>query len=108
VAIVGIARRRLGVEHELTAWGAGIGGDDRGFDAKFVRRAGVALADALDFGRVEGIELPAALALLLGSDLAGAQQRNDEGLLQRGLACDVAADVADDAAEARSKRSCRR
>ncbi len=33
VAVIGIARQRFGVQHELAARGAGIGGDDRGFDA---------------------------------------------------------------------------
>ncbi len=59
-----IARRRS----------AGIGGDDRGFDVEFVGRAGFALADAFDLGRVEGIELPPARALLLGTDLLGARE----------------------------------
>ncbi len=59
VPVVGIAREGLGVQHELTAGGAGIGGDDRGFDAELVGRAGLALADAFDFGGMEGIQLPA-------------------------------------------------
>ena len=33
MSVVGIARQRLGVEHELAARSAGIGGDDRSFDA---------------------------------------------------------------------------
>jgi len=33
MSVVGIARQRLGVEHELAAGSAGIGGDDRDFDA---------------------------------------------------------------------------
>ena len=69
VAVIGIARQRLGVQHELAARRAGIGGDDRDLDAELVGRAGLALADAFDLGGVEGIELPAALALLLGADL---------------------------------------
>src|SRR5262245_54642318 len=99
VAVIGIARQRTGVQHELTASGAGVGGDDRGFDAELVGRAGLALADALDLWSVERIELPAALALLLGADLVGLHQRPLEGGLEIGLAGDLAADVADDAAE---------
>jgi hypothetical protein len=57
----------------LAARSAGIGGDDRSFDAELVGRAGFALADAFDLGRVEGIELPPELALLLGTDLLGAR-----------------------------------
>ena len=72
VAVVRIAGQRLGVQHELTARRAGIGGDDRCLDPELVGRAGLALADAFDLGRVEGIELPAALTLLLRADLGGA------------------------------------
>ena len=84
VTVVRIARQRLGVQHELAARGAGVGGDDRGLDAELVGRAGLALADALDLGSVEGIELPAALALLLGADLAGARERALERRLDVG------------------------
>jgi len=71
VAVIGIAWQRLGVKHELAARCAGIGSDDRGLDAELVRRARFALADALNLGSMEGIELPPALALLLGADLVG-------------------------------------
>ena len=47
---------------------------------------------------VEGIELPAALALLLGADLDGACERSFERRLE-GEACDLAADVADQTAQ---------
>jgi YD repeat-containing protein len=53
VAVVWIARERLGVQHELAAWGASVGADDRGLDAELIGRAGLALADALDLGSVE-------------------------------------------------------
>src|ERR1035438_5232255 len=52
---------------------------------------------------MEGIQLPAALALLLGTDLIGARKRPLEYPLQGRLACDLAADVADDAAEPRAQ-----
>src|SRR4051795_1806491 len=48
---------------------------------------------------MKGIELPAALALLLGADLAGSAKRKGECLLEGWLALDLATDVADDAAE---------
>src|SRR5215475_6427650 len=99
VAIVGVSRQRLGVQHELTARGAGVGGDDRGLDAELVGGAGLAFADALDLGSVEGIELPAALALLLGADLIGARERPLEHGLKISLAADVAANVTDDPAK---------
>jgi hypothetical protein len=40
--------------------------------AQLAGRAGLALADAFDLGVVEGIQLPAALALLLRANLVGA------------------------------------
>src|SRR5215510_8200251 len=71
VAVVGIAGQGLGVQHELAGRRAVVGGHDRDLDAKFIRRAGLAFANALDLRCMEGIELPAALALLLGADLGG-------------------------------------
>src|SRR5208283_1901668 len=98
MAIIRIARQRLGMQHELAAWGAGVGSGDRHFDAELIGRAGLAFADAFDLWGMEGIQLPAALALLLRTDLAGACERPSECLLQDRLAGDLAADVADDAA----------
>jgi hypothetical protein len=72
VPIIRIARQRLGVQRELAAGRAGVGGGDRDLDAELIGRAGVALADAFDLGVVEGIQLPAALALLLRANLVGA------------------------------------
>jgi hypothetical protein len=43
---------------------------------------------------VEGIQLPAALALLLGADLVGAHKRPFKQRLEVGLAGDLTADVA--------------
>jgi hypothetical protein len=48
--VVWVAWQRPGVQHELTARGAGVGGDDRDLDAELVRRAGLALTDALGLG----------------------------------------------------------
>ena len=75
MTVVGIARQRFGVQHELPARRPRIGGYDRGLHTELVLRVCLALADALDLGRVEGIELPAALALLLGANLIGARER---------------------------------
>ena len=100
MTVVGIAGQGLGVEHELAGRGTGVGGDDRDLDAELVGRAGFALADALDLGGVEGIELPAALALLLGADLGGPRERFLEGCFDRFLALDLAADVTDQPAQA--------
>jgi hypothetical protein len=54
---------------------------------------------------VEGIELPSALALLLRANLLGARERPFERGLQLGLVGDLAADVADEAAEPRAQQT---
>ena len=99
VAVVGVVRQRLGMEHELAARGTAVGGDDGGLHAELVRCAGLALADALHLRGMEGIELPAALALLLRADLRGAAERKCERLLESRLSFDLAADIADDPAQ---------
>jgi len=71
VAVVGIAGQGLGVEDELAALAASVGGGERDLDAELVGRPGLALADALGLRRMPGIELPAALAMLLPADLRG-------------------------------------
>jgi hypothetical protein len=48
---------------------------------------------------MEGIELVSALVLLLRADLRGARKRLLECCLKLVLACNLAADVADEAAE---------
>ena len=48
---------------------------------------------------MERIELPAALASALGADLVGPRERESERLLELVIPRDLAADVADDAAE---------
>ena len=61
----------LGVEDELAALGARIGGRDRDFAAEFVRLCGFAFGDTFALRRVPGIELAATLTLPLGADLIG-------------------------------------
>jgi hypothetical protein len=68
VTVIGIAGQCPGVQHKLAAGGAGVGGDDGDLDAELVGRTGLAFADALGLGGMEGIQLPAALALLLERD----------------------------------------
>jgi hypothetical protein len=89
------------MQDELTAGGARIGGHDGDLDAELVGGAGLAFADALNLGNMEGIQLPAALALLLGADLVGLRQRPFEHGLEVGSTCDLAPDVADEPAEPR-------
>jgi hypothetical protein len=68
---------------------------------------GVALADALGLWGMEAIQLPAALAPLLGPDLGGARQRQRKRRLDVLMAFDLAADVTDQPAQ-RKMRSSRR
>lgn len=48
---------------------------------------------------MKGIELPAALALLLRADLRSPAEREGERVLERSLTFDFAADIADDPAQ---------
>ena len=57
VAVIGISRPALHAENELTAGCGGVGGGDGDLHAEFEARPGLALADALHLGRVQGIEL---------------------------------------------------
>jgi hypothetical protein len=43
VPIIRIARQRLGVQHELAARRAGVGGGDRDLDAELIGRAGLGM-----------------------------------------------------------------
>ena len=97
-AMIGIARQRPGVQHELAARSTGIGGNDRDLYAELPGCAGLAFADALDLRGMDGLVIRASLALLLGAYLVGAWER---GLVRRRymVACDLAADVADQTAQ---------
>ena len=70
MAVVGVSGQRLGVEDELAALAALVGGGQRDLDAELVRGSGLSLADAFDLRGMPGIELPAALTLLLCADSA--------------------------------------
>lgn len=74
-------------------------GDDGGFDTELVRRGRFALVDALDLRSMEGIQLPAALALLLRADLRGPAEREGKGVLEHGLTFGRAAGIAEDPAQ---------
>jgi hypothetical protein len=54
---------------------------------------------------MEGIELPATLALLLASDLTSARQREGERRFNVLMAFDFAADVADQPAQTRAQNA---
>lgn len=87
------------MQHEQVTGSTAVVGDDGGFDAELVWRGCFALADALHLRGVEGIKLPAALALLLRADLRSSAEREDERVLERSLTFDLAADIADDPAQ---------
>ena len=84
---------------ELAAGGMPHGGGDAHLDAELVGPVCLALADALDLGRVQGIDLATALAALLFQHAPGEIQRSHERLLQTFVPDDVPLDVADDAAK---------
>jgi len=100
MAVEGVAVQRLGVEHELTALGRGCRRRDRDLAAEFVRRPRLAFADAFDLGRVQRVDLGAALAMILEADLEGEVEQWAEAAVELGPAVEGAADVADDAAQA--------
>jgi hypothetical protein len=56
VAVIRVARQRLGVGDELAALGAIERCGDRQLDAELITARGLALADAFDLGRVQGID----------------------------------------------------
>ncbi len=62
-------------------------------------RAGLAFADAFDLGRVQGIDFVAALAMILVADAQREIEQRAEARLERVVGGDLAADVADDAAQ---------
>ncbi|MBB4373054.1 hypothetical protein GGD63_005869 [Bradyrhizobium sp. cir1] len=70
------------MQHEQAAGSAAIVGDDGSIHAELVRRGGLGFADALHLRSMEGIKLPAALALLLRTNLRGPAEWKGEGLLQ--------------------------
>ena len=67
--------------------------------AELVGCPGLALADALDLGRMQRIDLGAALAMVLVAHLVGQIEQRGEARFQLRVAFDLAADVADDPAE---------
>ena len=65
VTIIWIAGQRLHMGDELAALAVLEGGGNADLDAELVRPMGLALADAFDFRRMQGIDLRPALTLLL-------------------------------------------
>ena len=99
MAVIRVAVQRLGVQHELPALGRGDRGGDRDLAAELVGRAGLAFADALHLGRVQRVDLRPALTLLLMANTQRQIEQRAEAVFERCIALDLAANVADDAAE---------
>ena len=99
MAIERVAVQCLGVQHELAALGLGRRGGDRHLAAELVGRPGLAFADAFDLGRVQRIDLVAALAMVLKAYPVRQGKQVGEASRERRVAGDLAADVADHPAE---------
>src|SRR6202161_4946209 len=99
--VVRVIGHRPGVQHEQATGSPAVVGDDGGLHSELVRRGGLAFADAFHLRGMEGIKLPAALTLLLRTDLRGAAKREGERLLQCWLVLDLAADGAGETAQTR-------
>src|SRR5262245_57655712 len=85
--------------HELAAFRAMSGRGDTDLYPELVWPMRLALADALHFRRVQGIDLGSALTLILRQHAPGEAQRLGEDFFELGIAVDASPDVADDAAQ---------
>ena len=105
VAVIGVAGQRLGMDGELSAFGVAVRRRHRDLDAELVGTMGLALADALHFRRVQGIDLRSAAMLLLIAHAPGPRQNiGEHHFLEPAIALDLAGDVTDDAAQIGPKR----
>lgn len=98
VTVVGIAGQRLHMGDELAALGVVDRGGDGDSGAELVRPTGLAFADALDFRRMQGLDLRPALTLLL-THAPRQRQQVCERRFEPAVTLDLAANVPDDAAE---------
>src|SRR5579883_2476262 len=103
MAVERVAVQRFGVEHELAAPGRRRGRGNRYLATELVGCVRLALADAFDFRCVEGIDLGAALPVILMPHFNGEIEEVGKAGLEGGFAVDLPADVADDAAEPRAE-----
>ena len=101
--VIRMAGPRLPVCPDLPAPAAPERGRDAHLDAELVGLMGLALADALDLGRRQGIDLAAPLTLALVLDAPGQRQRPGEGLGEVGAQGDLAGNVPDHPPEPRAQ-----
>jgi hypothetical protein len=99
MAVIGIARQRLGMGNELASLAVLEGGGDADLDAELVRLVCLAFADALHFGRMQAVDLGPALSALLRAEAPRQAQQVSERCLTPGIAIDLAGNVPDDTAE---------
>jgi hypothetical protein len=99
VTVVWIAMQRLGVQRELAVLGRGDRCDNRDLAAELIGRPGLAFADALHLWGMQRIDLGTPLTLLLVADPMGEIEQRTKAILDRGIAFDLASDIADDTAE---------
>ena len=99
VTVIRVARHRLYMSDELAALRAMQGRGERDLDAELVGPVRLALADALDFGGVQGIDLAPTLMLALLAHPLSQPEVGREKALQFGLAADLARDIAADPTE---------
>ena len=81
MTVVGIAVQRLDMGDELSPGRTFVGGGDADLAAELIGLAGLAFADTLDFGRVQGIDLGVGIAPLLGEHPLGQPEGPAEGVL---------------------------
>src|SRR5258705_5139658 len=91
----GLPCRALACSTNCPPWGAVAGV----VAAELVGGTGLSFADALHLGRVQRVDLRPALTLLLMAHTQRQIEQRAEAVFERCVALDLAADVADDAAE---------
>ena len=97
--VIGIARQRLRMGDELAALAVLESGGNADLDAELVRLVRLALADALHLGRVQAVDLGAALSALLSAHPPRQAQQPGEFGFEPMISVDLAGNVPDDAAE---------
>jgi hypothetical protein len=90
VTVERVAVQRFGVQHKLAVFGLGGRGDHRDLAAELVRRSDLALANALELGRMQGIDLGAALPVILKTHPHRQGEQIGKAFLERLVARDLA------------------
>src|SRR6185437_7915746 len=108
MSVEGVAVQCLGMEHELAALGPSCGCGDRHLAAELLGRMRLAFANAFDLGRVQRIDLGAALAVVLMPYFDGKIEEVGKARLELGPARDLPADVTDETTQADAQVTIRR